>query len=155
MSKILRKILFVCTGNTCRSPMARVLADSIFKEQGLALEADSVGAFARNGTAASVNAVAVAYEDYRLDLAAHGAKMVSLPLVEESVLIIAVTQRHKELLLREYSEHADKIHTFAEICEEADAGDVDDPFGGDLEVYRACAAQMKKYLDKIDWGKYL
>lgn len=148
----MKKVLFVCTGNTCRSPMAQVLANDIFDKGGLALEACSCGVFAMDNNPASDHAVVVMGE-YGLKLSTHKATPVKQGAVEEAAVIITMTSGHKSHLLQLFPQFAHKIHTMAEIC--AEEGDVSDPFGGNKDFYQQCAKQIKSCLEKIEWEKFL
>jgi protein-tyrosine-phosphatase len=127
--------------------MAQAMANDIFEKQGILLKAASCGVFAMAGGAASAHAVAVLSDEYGLDLSGHASSPVRPTDVEKAAAIIAMTRGHKEHLLEAYPQFADKIYTLD--------GDVADPFGGSLEIYKNCAFQIKTYLEKIEWGKYL
>jgi len=146
----MQKILFVCTGNTCRSPLAHVLAQKHFDDNGLDLIADSGGVFAADGASASAHSVSVA-KKLGLDLAGHKAKKISREIIHEAAVVVCLTMGHKAHLVENYPEHTGKIFTFGELSE--DCGDVSDPFGGDFAIYEKCAAQIKLYIEKILWRK--
>ena len=148
----MKRILFVCTGNTCRSPMAQAFANDTFKAQGLLLKALSCGVYASVDSPASANSVAVMTE-HGLCLSAHKSKLVQEKEMKNAEVVIAMTKGHKTHLLGMFPQHEGKIFTLLEMCEES--GDVADPFGGCMEVYKKCGDQIKKYIDKIDWRKFL
>ena len=143
----MQKILFVCTGNTCRSPMAQALADEFFKANNLAFLTASAGVFAADGAAASANAVAVLSETYNINFSSHKSTNVNSFKLDEFTVIIAMTSSHKAHLEAAHPHLAPKICTFDD--------DVSDPFGGNLEIYQQCAAQIKKYIENLEWRKYL
>lgn len=126
-------ILFVCTGNTCRSPMAAVIMESLAIESNLDILIESAGLFAANGENASVEAIE-AVKKYGLDLKNHKSQQITPELIEKSDLIIAMTEGHKMLLSQMAPEKT------CTVCELADLeGDIEDPYGGDLEDYeRVC-----------------
>jgi len=148
----MQKILFVCTGNTCRSPLAQVLAQKLFDDSGLGFVADGAGVFAYDGDEASANSAKIASR-LGLTLDAHVAKCVTLESIEEARLVVCLTTGHKNHLLATYPKYIEKIMTLSELC--GDDIDISDPFGGSLEIYEKCATQIKQYIEKIDWRIYL
>lgn len=135
-------ILFVCTGNTCRSPMAAALFNKIAMERKLDVRIESAGIFANDGDPATTEAV-VAMKKYNVDLLGHHAQSINTELVEKSDLILTMTAAHK--LVMEQSA-AGKVFT---LCEYADIdGDIPDPFGGDIAEYEECAAKLCAALEK-------
>ena len=138
-------ILFVCTGNTCRSPMAAALADKMFATRGAI--AASCGVFAADGAGPSQNAVAAMKDGWGLDISGHRAKRVSEQDLADAFVVIAMTAGHKSHLNALFPEFAGKIHAVSEICEEG--CDIEDPFGASLDVYLECARQIEQFLDKF------
>ena len=127
------KILFVCTGNTCRSPMAQAMASSLF---GDGISVISAGLMAMPGAPASPHAIK-AMSERRLDLKGHKAQLATEALIESADLILTMTASHKAAL----SQAAPgKVWTLGEYAS-TDIS-VSDPFGGDLAVYQACAEEI-------------
>ena len=139
-------IVFVCTGNTCRSPMAAALAAQIFAQAGLTAHISSAGVSAWPNQPASRHAITV-MEEGGLCLLSHQAAMVSDALVDSATLVLTMTGSHRAVLLSDYPGAKDKIFTLGEYAGEA--VDVSDPFGGSLAEYRACAAQIKGLLLRV------
>ena len=140
------KIVFVCTGNTCRSPMAQALAAQIFADAGLVCEVSSAGVSAWNNQPASRHALE-AMKEGGLCLLGHKSALVSREMVEDATVVLTMTRTHRAVLLSDYPSAKEKIFLLSEYVGEG--LDVADPFGGDLDVYRACAAQIKALLARV------
>lgn len=139
-------VLIVCTGNTCRSPMAEGLLKKIADNDD-SVHVLSGGLFANAGEPVSENA-ARAMAERGIDISAHTAKNIHAAVVQEADLILTMTQAHEDLILRMFGvEAADKTYTLLEYIGEE--GDVVDPFGQDLEHYRQCAAMLNDALQKV------
>lgn len=136
-------VLFVCTGNTCRSPMAAAIFNKIAMERDLPCRIESAGLFANDGEGASAGAVA-AMKAYDIDLLDHRAKSVNTELLEKCDLVLTMTEAHK-MALKPFL--GDKVYTLCEFAEED--GDIPDPYGGDNEEYLECAKRLYKVLLKV------
>lgn len=141
-----KKILFVCTGNTCRSPMAEGLLKKMADEAGLPVEVQSAGLAAFAGVPAAPEAVE-ACKEKGVDISSHQSQPLGKTLVMESELIITMTGKHKDMILKKMPALQDKVVLFSEFAE-AGAEDVEDPVGQPLEVYRKVLEQMGGYLKK-------
>lgn len=141
------KILFVCSGNTCRSPMAEAIFRSFYDQGQDKPQIASAGIFALPGEEASSHAV-FAMSKRGLDISGHRSRPASAYLLDEADIIITMGQSHKEALLFSRPDIADKILSMAEIGGQ----DISDPFGGDQSVYERCAAEMEKTLCLL-WQK--
>ncbi len=137
-------ILFVCTGNTCRSPMAAYIMEKLAMEDGLDIKIESAGLFASDGETASQEAIE-ALKKYDIDLSVHKSQQITDELIKKSDLILTMTEAHK-MVLQDVA--AEKTCT---ICELADIdGEIDDPFGGDLEEYEETADCLYIALSQIE-----
>jgi tRNA threonylcarbamoyl adenosine modification protein (Sua5/YciO/YrdC/YwlC family) len=143
-------ILFVCTGNTCRSPMAETLLRGLLsarlgckpdeiEERGFVVM--SAGIAAMMGGRASPEAVDV-MAARELDLRNHESQPLTDGLVRNADYILAMTRSHRHAILQEWPEAASRVHL---ICRSG--GDVADPIGGPVEGYRRCADQIAGELD--------
>ena len=136
-------ILFVCTGNTCRSPMAAAIFNKIAVEKDLLVRIESAGIFANEGECASANAIN-AVKAFGIDLSSHRTKRINAELLDNSDLVLTMTASHK-MVLEQYL--GDKVYTLCEFAGED--GDIPDPYGGDLEEYKLCADKIYKVLLKV------
>lgn len=138
------RILFVCTGNTCRSSMAAALAETLRGElpPGVDIEIFSAGTAAMRGMPASAHAVAVLAES-GIDLSHHRATPLSRELVQQADLVLTMTRHHRQQVLALCPEATGRVFTLAEYAAGQDV-DVPDPFGGDREIYRQTARHLQE-----------
>lgn len=134
------QVLFVCTGNTCRSPMAAALYNQIYKDGG----ADSAGICVMTPMPAAENAIQVMRE-FGADLKKHRAKQVSAALIRSADVILTMTKHHKQILSAQFPDSAEKIR----ILGEEKGVEIADPFGGSMEAYRLCAKTMEALIREI------
>lgn len=134
------KILFVCTGNTCRSPMACALMKHLGEQKNLSLSCDSAGIYANEGTPISSEAKKVLEDSFGIFGWDHRSQQVTKEQIDESDLVLAVTREHRDLLIRRFGGE-EKILAFSE--------DVGDPFGGDLSRYQKSAEKILENLNRL------
>ena len=142
----MEKWIFVCTGNTCRSPMAEKLAQKISEEHGLKIEAISCGVAAQDGEPANASAIE-AMSGRGLDLSAHRAQAFDLSQCDRDTLILTMTGQHKQYLTAHYPNAALNIYTLMEYA--GSSGDILDPYGGSGQVYEACVQMMEPAIAAI------
>jgi protein-tyrosine phosphatase len=146
-----RSILFVCTGNTCRSPMAEVLCRKLLADRlgcepaevesrGYVVRSAGVAAFPGDGP--SWPAVEVVRE-FGSDLAEHRSRPISAELLDDATDLIAMTRGHAAALMMRFPATGPEPRL---LCGTQDLGD---PIGGDVELYRDCARQIVQGLERF------
>jgi protein arginine phosphatase len=138
----MQRILFVCTGNTCRSPMA----EAILKNKKIeGFEVRSAGIYAGNGYDASGQAKVVLDENNIPH--DHQSRSLTETNIDWATIILTMTASHKAAIAQNFPKSADKIYTLKEFVGEGENLDVMDPFGGDLGTYRTTYEELEKLID--------
>ncbi len=143
-----QRVLLVCTGNLCRSPMAAVLLRKMLADRGLdaKITVASAGMAALDGQPAAALAVEV-IEEAGLDLTGHRSRGIDGQLVRSADLIVTMEETQRESLARAFPGRAESIHVLSALAGEE--GDVADPFGtGSRSAYQACLIRLRVLLER-------
>ena len=135
-------ILFVCTGNLCRSPMAHAILEAKAKERGLDISVRSCGVLARRGTSPTYEAVKAA-EKYGGDLSGFHSSPCDADAVEWADHVFCMSQRHLAYICSVAPQHVDKARLLLPSGEE-----IDDPIGAAQDVYLQCAWLIDQAISK-------
>lgn len=128
-------VLFVCTGNTCRSPMAEGFYNNIYGGG-----AKSTGIYAESGALPSEYSVE-AMRNFGIDISEHKATQVTPEDVKNAEKIYTMTSGHAVILKEAFPEAANKIEVLGK--------GISDPFGADLQTYEKCAKEIQAYISKL------
>lgn len=142
----MKRILFVCTGNICRSPMAEGLFRDLVRNRS-DIEVSSAGVSAQTGQAPSREAVAVVRDEEKVDISKQRSQPVTEKLIGQFDFIFAMTRDHQRLMEMLFPTSRDKVRLLREFDEIA--RDVPDPIGQGPEVYARCKDTIKKALPAI------
>lgn len=135
-----KKILFVCTGNTCRSPMAQMILRSKMKERKIKWwDVASCGIRAEVGADMSANSRA-ALHDAGIEIVAFQSRQLTQKMIESSTLVITMTASQKQVL-----EGCGNVVCVKDIC----GYDIPDPYGGNLELYKKTRDALTTACDDI------
>lgn len=137
------KVLFVCTGNTCRSPLAEGIARAMF---GDSVQVSSAGIEAWDGDNATKHVVEILKEE-NVDFSQHCARRINNELMADADWVIPMTQAQEENLKRLFPQYNQKIRRLGNWGGEK--RDILDPWMGSLEVYRRTAQEIRELLSNL------
>lgn len=147
------KIMFICTGNICRSAMAHGLLEKKLEDKRINnVEVYSCGIYASIGDMPTYEARRV-MEEYDVDIKKHRATNIRYSNIKDMDLILCATTNHKNEVIHIYPELKDKVFTIKEYVnynrENHNSLDIKDPWGYDIDTYRSCASEIDECLELL------
>ena len=134
----MKKVLFVCTGNTCRSPIAEKVFNALCKENNLPFTATSAGVCTISGLPMSENSAQVLKEQ-GIDPTPFTSTSIDEVDLSQIDCFGALTEEHKEALEYDFGVESEKIAVL----------NVDDPYGGSVAIYRMCFDEIKAAVNEL------
>ena len=133
------KVLFVCSGNTCRSPMAQAIFNEMATKEGLDATAFSAGLYTEDGLPYSKNSV-MALEEEGIKLSG-SSKQINEKMLEDSDYVFGLTCSLGTAIISAFPEYSDKVYRFPV--------EVPDPFGSDIVIYKRCLINITEGIKMI------
>jgi protein-tyrosine-phosphatase len=145
-------VLFVCSGNVCRSPFAEeLLRRTLAREGTKGILVSSAGTLGIRGRPASAHTVTVGRE-HGIDLSSHRSRGLGAGALHKADLVVVMERAHRHLIEEDWPEEAGKVRLMREFEKESGGGgfrDVFDPIGHPLEDYRTCAALLARCVENL------
>ena len=145
-----KRLIFVCTGNTCRSPMAEGLLRALLGEKP-GWDVASAGVYASLGQPASPHAIA-ALREKDIDISTHQSQPLTLERIQQADLLITMTQSHRDAVLSIAPESRQKVFLLKSFGIAQCAADITDPFGESFDVYCQIRDEIEASLSDLILG---
>jgi protein-tyrosine phosphatase len=144
-----KKVLFVCTANVCRSPMAEAIFNALAEERGLAWRAASAGVAALEGEDITPNARA-ALEEVGIYTREHRARQVGEAMLGEADLVLAMGPQHVATLRRRFEGLTQRVYALPEYALGAHPEEgIPDPYGQTMTAFRASVRQLLEHIEGL------
>ncbi len=143
-----KRVLFVCTANICRSPMAQAIFDALAEDGDLPFRAESAGTAALEGRTIAPNAVA-ALEEAGIYPGPHRSRRVDEAMIEEAELVLAMTPQHAATLRRMGGNTAGGTHALPEYAMGVQGQGIPDPYGLTMAAYRSTLRQLYEHVERV------
>lgn len=149
MDKI-KKILFVCTANICRSPMSEVILKEKLRKNGITgISVSSAGLMDMGGGKAKEEALKT-IESLGVDISYHRSRHLTADMVKDADMIVVMESDHRDKILNKYPEAKDKVFLLSNFGKEKGIErDIIDPYGGSIFNYRVALMDINLYMDGI------
>ena len=142
-----QSVLFVCTGNICRSPLACAYFQSLIKKEGRSMTVRSAGLETIPGMPVDAKAKAVVLE-HRLSLDEHVTTQIHKELLDRSDLVLVMEMTQKNRVMKLYPQHRHKVLLLGQFCGRG-LQEINDPYQGTKEDFQACFERIQESCDCV------